>query len=525
MPYEVLIVFLIIALSLFLVKLYKVKKSEIKHEPKEEIEINNLKDELEVAVNSSETEPEDVQKQKQFEFEGMQDFVVFLQELSKTGPSEPRKEYGDVVKYVRKEIDEVKSFILNFDIYDKKDEAINSIEEFFSEWVEKVNKPWIRNRSIVAFIGKFSAGKSSIINSLLGENLLPVDVTPTTAVPTYISYDTQEVVCKVEESDGEIKNISRDLLKRISHENFKSMPLSLFIKNLVIGYPNDVLKDISILDTPGYDSVSYKDKRRTIEAISESDVIFWVVDVNDGAIKADSLNFIKEYISSKPFYVIINKTDLKPPSEVGKVKSRIEEQLASNGIKYKDIFTFSIKDNNSKSSLSEKIKEIASSHNNNREDIYSFLKGYINDFFAVIKDEEANLKEKIVNLEEEINELNRRVKDYENELMETIRDSFDDTVDYIRDLNQAVFVTYRLTKENYNKLFAKIRRLANEIEKDIFTTISELKKVFHKIEDRRCEISRYNDEMRKLESYKKSLQRIRAELWNLNEKLIKEGLL
>ena len=493
MPYEVLIVFLIIALSLFLVKLYKVKKSEIKHEPKEEIEINNLKDELEVAVNSSETEPEDVQKQKQVEFEGMQDFVLFLQELSKTGPSEPRKEYGDVVKYVRKEIDEVKSFILNFDIYDKKDEAINSIEEFFSEWVERVNKPWIRNRSIIAFIGKFSAGKSSIINSLLGENLLPVDVTPTTAVPTYISYDTKEIVCKVEESDGEIKNISRDLLKRISHENFKSMPLSLFIKNLVIGYPNDVLKDISILDTPGYDSVSYKDKRRTIEAISESDVIFWVVDVNDGAIKADSLNFIKEYISSKPFYVIINKTDLKPPSEVGKVKSRIEEQLASNGIKYKDIFTFSIKDNNSKSSLSEKIKEIASSHNNNRENIYSFLKKYVDNFFMVIRNEEMKLKEEEESLEKEAESLKRKIKGYMDQLIKEILDLYS--------------------------------RKAENMEEGVVNVFEKLNGTFEKFVDTQSKVNQYDDEIRKLESYKKSLQRIRAELWNLNEKLIKEGLL
>lgn len=43
----------------------------------------------------------------------------------------------------------------------------------------------------VGVVGEFKRGKSTVINSLLGEDLLPADILPATAVPTYIRWDTQ----------------------------------------------------------------------------------------------------------------------------------------------------------------------------------------------------------------------------------------------------------------------------------------------------------------------------------------------
>ncbi|MGB9631603.1 MAG: dynamin family protein, partial [Candidatus Methanodesulfokora sp.] len=61
-------------------------------------------------------------------------------------------------------------------------------EDSYNRWVDIQKKPWVKDRTVIALLGKFSSGKSSIVNSLLMEKLLPVDVTPTTAIPTYISF-------------------------------------------------------------------------------------------------------------------------------------------------------------------------------------------------------------------------------------------------------------------------------------------------------------------------------------------------
>ena len=44
----------------------------------------------------------------------------------------------------------------------------------------------------VPFVGDFDAGKSSLINAMMGINLLPTDILPTTAVSYELYYSTQE---------------------------------------------------------------------------------------------------------------------------------------------------------------------------------------------------------------------------------------------------------------------------------------------------------------------------------------------
>ena len=46
----------------------------------------------------------------------------------------------------------------------------------------------------VLLMGKFSSGKSTFLNGLLGENLLPTKVIPTTAVISEIKYNETEKI-------------------------------------------------------------------------------------------------------------------------------------------------------------------------------------------------------------------------------------------------------------------------------------------------------------------------------------------
>ena len=46
----------------------------------------------------------------------------------------------------------------------------------------------------VLVIGDFNCGKSTVLNALLGKSLLPMGVTATTAIPTFVKYGEQEKV-------------------------------------------------------------------------------------------------------------------------------------------------------------------------------------------------------------------------------------------------------------------------------------------------------------------------------------------
>lgn len=250
-----------------------------------------------------------------------------------------------------KKVENVKKFIFEdliplvdrCDIYKDKHSVFEKIKETYSSWFNITRKPWLKNKCVIAFMGKFSAGKSSIINSILNQKLLPVDVTPSTAVPTYISYGSS-LSFKVLDNDEDIKNIDFEVYKGLTKNELKNFPLSYFINYLVVEYGNKNLLNKSILDTPGISSIDYKDTRNAIEVIQESDAIFWVIDINDGGITKDVQNFIKNYIINKPLYFILNKADTKPPKEQVAVLKKIDNTLTQNKINYKTIIPYSAKD-------------------------------------------------------------------------------------------------------------------------------------------------------------------------------------
>ena len=131
-----------------------------------------------------------------------------------------------------------------------------------------------------------------------------------------------------------------------------------------MGYKNPNLDNLSILDTPGFNSNDPEDADRTIEVINECDALFWVFDVNAGTVNRSSLNLIKENLT-KPLYIVINKVDTKPVSEVDKVEKLITGTLQSAEINFEKIIRFS-----SKAPLSDIMDPISQINRDTNQDNY-----------------------------------------------------------------------------------------------------------------------------------------------------------
>ena len=215
-------------------------------------------------------------------------------------------------------------------------------ERDLSMWQSECAKSWIQGKVKVAFIGEFSAGKTSIVNRLLQEGdphaiQLPVSSKATTAIPTYISgrKGGGKATYRFYTPDSILKEISEDTFRRVSKEVLEEVGgVSSMIKYFVMAYANKGLERLSILDTPGFSSQDEVDEQRTMEVINECDALFWVVDVNSGTLNTRSIRVIRQYLH-KPLYIIINKVDTKSQSEVKQAEQAIRATCSKEKLEVK----------------------------------------------------------------------------------------------------------------------------------------------------------------------------------------------
>lgn len=223
-------------------------------------------------------------------------------------------------------------------------------ERDLSMWQSECAKSWIQGKVKVAFIGEFSAGKTSIVNRLLQEGdphaiQLPVSSKATTAIPTYISgrKGGGKATYRFYTPDSILKEISEDTFRRVSKEVLEEVGgVSSMIKYFVMAYANKGLERLSILDTPGFSSQDKVDEQRAMEVINECDALFWVVDVNSGTLNTRSIQVIRQYLH-KPLYIIINKVDTKSPSEVKQAEQAIRATCSKEKLEVKGFIYMGMK--------------------------------------------------------------------------------------------------------------------------------------------------------------------------------------
>lgn len=184
----------------------------------------------------------------------------------------------------------------------------------------------IKNEFHVSFTGHFSAGKSSIINFLLGKELLPKSPIPTSANIVKITsgagvarvfFNEQNPVEYDEPYDIDmIKDfcMNKDTIKQI--EIHTSEPI--------------IPQDSFIVDTPGIDAADDADRYMTESSLHLVDVLYYVMDYNHVQSEIN-FTFLKQ-IQQKhiPIYLIINQIDKHNEEELTfeQFKQSVEQSFA-----------------------------------------------------------------------------------------------------------------------------------------------------------------------------------------------------
>lgn len=197
---------------------------------------------------------------------------------------------------------------------------IERIKKEKDELVERLNKDsFVR----VPVVGDFSAGKSTLLNHcLIGKDLLPTDILPTTAVSYELWYSENEMLEIW--TNGKL----RDTAPISSIGNLQVSPgdvVRVFLKNEKIKELND--KGIVVVDMPGIGSGIEAHNAAIMNYIKDGSFFIVCVDIEQGTLRTSTLSFINELKSySLSAAVIITKSDKKADSEIESVKATVGSQ-------------------------------------------------------------------------------------------------------------------------------------------------------------------------------------------------------
>jgi small GTP-binding protein len=170
------------------------------------------------------------------------------------------------------------------------------------------------NRFNLVILGAFKRGKSTLINALLGEPVLPTAIVPLTSVVTILGYG-ERLHIQVHFMDGQSREIRREEL--VDYITEKGNPLNRKgVREVEIAYPSPYLKDgVQIIDTPGVGSVYSHNTEVAYNYLPQVDAAVFVVTVDPplSAAEQEFLHDIREYVHK--LFFVLNKIDYVDDAE------------------------------------------------------------------------------------------------------------------------------------------------------------------------------------------------------------------
>ncbi|MBZ5570173.1 MAG: dynamin family protein [Acidobacteriia bacterium] len=181
----------------------------------------------------------------------------------------------------------------------------------------------------IAIFGRASSGKSSLLNHMLQNEVLPVGVTPITALPTRLVFGEAPAIQvwyadnRASEAFG-ISRLAEFVVEEHNPGNAKH------VSRVVVQFPSAALRDgIVFVDTPGLGSLATSGAAETIAYLPRCDLGVVLIDAGS-TLTPDDLQTIQAlYQAGIPANVLLSKADLLTDSNRAKMIGYAREHIRS----------------------------------------------------------------------------------------------------------------------------------------------------------------------------------------------------
>lgn len=191
---------------------------------------------------------------------------------------------------------------------------------------------------VISFIGHFSAGKSSLINYLLGEEILPSSPIPTTTKTVQVEMSEVDDIEAFIDLNHFVEIETIDELKKLNRTDVD-------IEYIKLRHQTERFNLKTVFqDTPGVDSTTRAHEESTNTFLLGSDYIFFTVEYNHVESETN-LKMLKEIESLNiPYSLIINQIDKHDEKEIAydTFINRIQTTFKNWDIHPENIYTTSI---------------------------------------------------------------------------------------------------------------------------------------------------------------------------------------
>ena len=192
----------------------------------------------------------------------------------------------DLLSQERELLNKIQITLVKYGVQDKDqsalEESIRQLDDFF----------------LLVVVGEFNAGKSAFINALLGEEILEEGVTPTTTKVNILRFGDEK----------------------------ESITISENIESLILNSP--LLKEISIVDTPGTNAIIREHEEITSLFVPRSDLILFVTSADRPYTESEKTFLEQIQAWGKKVVLVINKIDiLQTPQALEKIENFVGENV------------------------------------------------------------------------------------------------------------------------------------------------------------------------------------------------------
>ena len=201
---------------------------------------------------------------------------------------------------------------------------INNAYSLSNDIAERLIQETKTAKVCTPIIGKFSSGKSALLNTLLGYNrkLLKEDITPETAVPAEITYSPEESFFVVR-NDGAYKDVTDSEYRELEVDANTVRCTRLNLRNSFL----EEIPDVMLVDMPGFES-GFEVHNKAIDNYLPLSLAYIIAFPADDMIVRSSVgNILKELcLHNMPICIAITKYD-KRNDEFDETFAALKESL------------------------------------------------------------------------------------------------------------------------------------------------------------------------------------------------------